>query len=106
MFDDVFAYHGLDFFEKFSSVLHKLHIATIFHLVVRSAQISVVVADVIRKFSYTASGFDFEVGLVNVFVSFQNNGCGHITKDKVTIAVPPLEVSRADFRVDHDGPPN
>ena len=89
---DMFANQWQDFFENLASVLHELHVAPVFHLVVGPTQKPVVIANVVRKLGRAAGGFDFEVRLAEVFVTFKNGCSGHVSKDKVTIAVPPFEV--------------
>ena len=85
-------------FEHLATILHELHVAAIFHLVVRAAQEAVVVADVVGKLGAATGRMHDEMRALRILGTFQNHSRGHIAKDEVAVAVAPFQMARGDFR--------
>ena len=64
----------------------------------RAVQIACIVADIVRELSLEARAQDVPAaaGLIG---SLDDHGGGHIAEDEMTVAIPEIEVPRADLRV-------
>ena len=104
MVGDVLADQRQHLFEDLPPVLHELHVAAVFHLVMGAAEVAVVVADIVAELRRAAGGEDLELGLFQSLIPFKQGRRRHVAEDEVTIPVPPFQMGRADFRVHHQRP--
>src|SRR5690554_8184985 len=90
------------FLEYFTTLLDKQYIRFTNTRLVGPVQKAEIVADIVRKRCFQASTKNFKplVWLSIFFTLHQNGGTG-ITKNKVTVALAEVQMTRANFRANH-----